>query len=140
MKLKQPYSVAINDKEFRLKATYLYEWVYKGDEYRIVVPAGFIYDRASVPWIGRMIGIRRDGLIEAGSVVHDFIYENIGRMPRGSWQHKVSGKWRNMHTIWTRRNADRMFCRIMRESGLPRWKRRMAYRAVRAGGWLAWRA
>jgi len=140
MTLEQPHSVAINRKEFRLEHDYIYQWGHLLDEYRIFVPEGFIYDRASVPWIGRAIlGIRRDGLIEAGAVVHDFIYENEGRMPEGTWQREVKGKWVDVGTVWTRENADKMFFRIMRDSGMSRWKRRLAYRVVRRFGWVAWR-
>jgi hypothetical protein len=86
-----------------------------GDDF--TVPAGFQHDRASVPWVLRSL-FDRDKLGVAGPAAHDFLYR--------------SG-------IRTRRQADRVFLAIMRVDGVAPWRRKLAWAAVRAFGWLAYR-
>lgn len=110
-----------------------------GYERRLKIPAGFIYDGASVPQLVWTIsGIIPDGLIRAAALVHDYLYVYRGNVPRGTYQKLVDGEWVDLQWGWTRRECDKMFCRIMRESGVERGKRRMAYRAVRLFGGGAW--
>ena len=78
------------------------------------VPRGFVF-RPSVPRIAWPLVSPLETLY--ASAVHDYMYR---------------------HRIGTRRRADRVFLRIMREQGQAWWRRRLAYVAVRAGGWLYW--
>lgn len=142
MPLRQPINVPIGVRKYQLVEDYAYVWRAGGRTRRIVVPAGFVYDGASVPRLGwTLAGILPDGLIRAAACVHDWIYINKGRLDDGSYQefNHQSQQWVRTRCDVTREEADRMFCRIMREAGLPKWRRRIAYRAVRLGGWIPWR-
>lgn len=102
-----------------------WEWVltepldYLGRTDRWVVPAGFETDFASVPRIFWTL-IPRHGRYTKAAVIHDFLYL---AQPGGI----------------TRKDADGVFRRIMREEGVSWVKRWTMYSAVRAGGFFAWR-
>lgn len=118
---------------------YEWRWKRKGKAYRIYVPKGFEYDGASVPRLAwTLSGLTPDGLIRAAALIHDWIYEHKGKLPKGSWQVK-DGKWRDVGTVWKRKHADKIFKTIMLESGVSRYRANVAYAAVRLGGWIAWR-
>lgn len=147
-KLPQPKNMPIDGRPWGLKRSrtyiliedYIYQWTYKRVEYRIKVPMGFLYDGASVPrgtWT--ISGLRPDGLIRAAATVHDFLYEFQGKLPRGCYQkfeHDVG--WVSLRHEWTREACDKIFGRLMRDAGMPRRRRRMAYRAVDWFGKKAW--
>ena len=146
--IKQPYNMPIDgrphglkrDQTYLLMAEYIYKWDKNGETYRIVVPKGFIYDGASIPrLVWTLTGMRPDGLLRAAALVHDFLYEHKGKMPKGTYQMRSDKRYTDLNDQWSRKNADKMFARILKESGVSRFKRRMACRAVRLGGWLAWR-
>lgn len=81
------------------------------------IPAGFLTDLASIPRGFRWLITGHDGTRKP-AVVHDWLYRN---------------------TIGTRKGADLIFRAGMRETGVPAWKRELAYRAVRLGGWATWK-
>lgn len=136
-KVLQPLFVPITDRLYSLVNPYSYSWSLDGVVYATLsVPKGFVTDGASVPRFAWTItGIRPDGLIRAAALIHDWLYFNGGRLPAGSYaftDHRpVLGRWR-------RKDADKLFARIMRECGVAKHKRRMAYLAVRLFGWRAW--
>lgn len=86
----------------------------------ITVPKGFVSDWASVPWWA-------DGLVPSfgahapAAIIHDFLYE-VGGVP----------------PYVTRKQADDLFLDLLRELGVPWWKRSLMYRAVRIGGGSGW--
>lgn len=153
--LVQPDILPVADRLYRLDEDYVYCWTIAAGEdnrfaepsevghqtrYRIIVPAGFTYDGASVPrLLWTLTGIRPDGLIRAAALVHDWLYFYEGRLPPGSFQYlNAQGQWENVIGRWSRRDADRLFGRMLREAGVARRRRRWAYRAVRAFGWIPW--
>ena len=82
----------------------------------VKVPSGFKTDFASVPrpfWII----IPPDGQYTSAAVVHDYLY-NIQDRPRVT--------------------CDAIFLEAMQVLGVPLWKRRIMYRAVRMFGWIPW--
>ena len=83
----------------------------------ITVPAGFETDFASVPRLFWRI-IPPWGRYSAAAVVHDYLYATASV---------------------TRYEADRIFLDLMKRLGVPLWKRRLMYRAVRLGGWASWK-
>lgn len=83
----------------------------------IRVPAGFVTDFASIPRGFRWL-LTGHGGTRKPAVIHDYLYRL---------------------NVTTRKEADLMFKLTMRETNIPGWKRELAYRAVRLGGWLAWR-
>ena len=83
--------------------------------FRLIVPAGFRYDRASIPKIlQRIVGKE---LLEYAAAVHDYLY-------RLGYDKDV---------------ADRIFYLIARSNGkIDRFRARMAWRFVQVGGWPSW--
>jgi hypothetical protein len=125
---------------YKLRRPFAYIWLAPDDFRRcLLVPAGFENDGASVPRIVWSIsGMQQDGEHRAAAIIHDFLYEYQGAIPVGSYLREDDDGWNPVIADWKRKHADRMFGRIMREYTVPRQRRRMAYRAVRVGGWTAW--
>ena len=119
-------------RRFRLadEATYTWRHAPEGGAagvYRLVVPAGFDHDFASVPrplWV--LVAPVDLGI---ASIFHDWLYARGGLVETLRW---AGGTWEPAATPWTREDADRLFGRLMREQGVVRWRRRAAYLAVRA--------
>lgn len=138
MRLEQP-DIEPYGKKYILLKDYTYEWKKGNMGRKLVIPKGFIFDLASVPRIFWTIsGVTPGRLGWAAPLIHDFLYEHRGKLPEGSYFLFMNDKWVSSSIVWTRRSADKMFCRLMREDGISRFKRRMAYRAVRLGGWTYW--
>lgn len=78
----------------------------------ITVPAGFVSDLSSIPW-GFQWLIPKGGPKAAAAIVHDYLYQTG----------KVS-----------RKEADEIFLKIMREQEVAAWKRYAMYGAVRLFG------
>jgi len=144
MTLAQPDIEPHPTKEgiFVLKSDFSTEWKAEGLKQQLNAEAGFEFDLASVPWLARAItGFTPSSFKWIGPLFHDLIYEYEGDLPQGSyrvWDNDIDG-WVNSKKIWTRKNADRFFCRLMKDDGVGSKRRKMAYWAVRAGGWLAWK-
>ena len=101
------------------------------------VPDGFTHDFASVPRVlWTLISPLDLGL---ASIFHDWLYRNGGRVTTRRWT-TATGGWEDVEEPWTRVQADELFARLMREQGVPRWRRRAAYLAVRVAGRNHWRA
>lgn len=126
---------------YRLEKDYTYSWMGPdGCFRRITVPAGLIYDGASVPrLVWTISGITPDGLIRAAALIHDWLYIWKGLLPEGSYQKLgLDGHWHNVDAVWPREGADRIFARIMRECGVSQRRRRLAFKAVQWFGEGAW--
>ena len=143
---KQPLIIPISEREYVLIEEYSHVMDYEGRYYKIVVPVGFIYDGASVPRLAwTFSGILPDGLNRAGALVHDFLYENKGVLPENSLFVLQQEEWAEEEWVpikdfhYTRKMADKTFYRLLRDSGVSKFKRKIAYLAVRAGGFIAWR-
>ena len=85
--------------------------------YRIRIPASFVCDGASVPWLFRRLFPKYCRNTNA-AVVHDWLYAS---------------------QIFPRKVADKMFRYVQSLDGVPRWKRSVMYRTLRAFGSFAWR-
>lgn len=94
------------------------ELVWHGASDALTVPAGFKTDFASVP--RALWGLFPPyGRHTRAAVIHDWLY--------------LTGSL-------SRADADGIFRRIMRESGVGRLRRWIMYLALRLFGWAAWRA
>ena len=83
----------------------------------VVVPQGFVHDKASVPralWSF----FPKSGPYTRAAVIHDWLY----------WAQPC-----------TRAQADNLLMIAMQESGVSWWRRQLVYRGVRTGGDGAWR-
>lgn len=106
---------------------------YQGNKYRFWLSGGFAYDQASIPRIlWPVIAPRELGYLPPAA--HDYLIERHGRVSIEKWS-SYFGKWTDVEAPpFTREQADKLFCALMRSEGIPRWKRRLAYRAVRSYG------
>lgn len=132
------------DRQRILTHPYRYAWDHQGARMRLTVPQGFIHNGASVPGIVRSI-IPPEPLDKA-AIGHDWIHHWCGALPVGSLEVLTADGWTDAlehpdgRLRWTRKLGDRWMMRMSREDpwGPKRWRRRMAYRALRAFGWTAW--
>jgi hypothetical protein len=133
-----PAQVLLPDlRRFRLLEAATYTWRHESRSYRLVVPAGFEHDFASVPRpLWALISPIDLGL---ASMFHDWLYRNRGRVTTLQWD-AAAERWTPRKDPWIRRDADRLFARIMREQGVARWRRRLAFRVVRVVGGRYWRS
>lgn len=101
---------------------------YTLEGHRITIPAGFVFDLASVPrslwWL-----IAPFELSIAAPLLHDFLYRYAGHPPAGTV---------TPPKVYTRREADRLFREVMEREGVAAWRRILAYLAVRWLGASEW--
>ena len=110
MNFVQPDMRPISENRYELMQPYPFN-PYPG--YVRIVPRGFISDGASVPRLLWPI-LRPDGLIRAAALVHDYMYKR--------------------HDIYFKRDADDTFLKYMELAGVKKYKRVLAYWAVRVFG------
>jgi hypothetical protein len=90
---------------YRLVEDYTVEWGRPHLRKRLICPAGFEYDKASVP--RALWGIARpDGPWEGAALFHDRLYLFKGKLPTGEFQTLVDGEWKNDPSPWRRSQAD----------------------------------
>lgn len=89
----------------------------------IVVPQGTRTDFASVPR-GLWNIFPPDGQYASAAVVHDYLYQEHGDVPKGRGR--------------SRKECDDIFLEAMQVLGVPSWKRYTMWLAVRSFGWKAW--
>ncbi|MBX3747302.1 MAG: DUF1353 domain-containing protein [Verrucomicrobiae bacterium] len=123
---------------YSLVQPYSYQWSLGDRDLRIIVPRGTISDGASVPRVlWTITGITPDGLHRPAALVHDWFYRHRGEVMVGRRWAGCS-HWESLVTHWTRDESDRLFARLLRESGVSKPRRRLMYLGVRVGGWMAW--
>lgn len=99
-------------------------------EYRLIVPARFKSDGASVPRIAwTLSGLRPDGLIRAAALAHDWLCvlkgKGVGKPSIAGNQYWVAISSEDTHNI---------FLDLMLEARMARWRAKMAHMFVRAFG------
>lgn len=139
-RVEWPDLLIVAPRRYQLQSDYRVEWEASGfPRQRLVVPAGFECDGASIPaaleWY-----LGREKILPA-AVPHDWQYAFAGRVRAGSHSYldPVDGLWKPVEFIWSRKDADRFFARNLRFCDLRGHQRRNAYRAVRLAGWIPWR-
>lgn len=89
---------------------------------KLVVPAGFETDFASVPPLPLSYTLLKNASVVAAAA-HDYLYQTG----------QVAGR------PITRRQADRIMAEIMVDEGVRGWKRFLISAGLRLGGWWVWR-
>ena len=117
-------------KLFRLVEEYEFEWGPEDARKRLICPAGFEYDKASVPKMLRWLA-RPDGPWEAAALFHDRLYLFKGKLPLGEFQVCIDGKWHNDSSPWTRKQADKLLQMMGVLGGASTLQARRYYWAVR---------
>lgn len=98
------------------------KYSYKVNNRIIEVPANFITDLASIPKILWNIFEPAGKNYTRAALIHDYLYSKNCK-----------------YTDISRKEADKIFFNIMKERGVPFWKRRLMYRGVRMFGWMFFR-
>lgn len=126
------------DRNKVLHSPYRCTWNQDGIDVRLTVPAGFVYNGASVPQV--LWSIFPPHALDRAAVFHDFIYRGAGLLPAGSHEYLAGWGWSPMTVRWTRSAADALFFRhLSQDPRGPGWlRRRMAYGVVRAFGGGMW--
>ena len=149
--MDQPKAILTDKTHYILVEDFVYEWKMQAqdadDESRIltlinkiVVKQGFRWDGASVPKILWGLGFKPDGDHRAAALVHDFIYIYKGKLPEGSMLSSYDDKKEQVqYGSFSRKDSDRMFGRMMREAGVPKFRRTLMKWAVQLFGWLYWK-
>jgi Protein of unknown function (DUF1353) len=84
---------------------------------KITVPAGFVHDYASVPRIFHSVGLSPHDSFSRAAIIHDWLFWSQGCRPD---------------------QANRLMVLAMKESGVPRLKIELIYRALALVGRFAW--
>lgn len=98
------------------------DYTYQFRDYKITVPKGFRYDRASIPRIFWVV-IDKDSLSNVAPLFHDLLYRYGGKLA----QNQVSP-----YKVFTRDDADELFLELMTKCGVMPLRRETAYKIVRA--------
>ena len=109
--------------------THLGLWILKEPFYMnksgviISIAEGYETDLASIPRVFWRV-IAPFELSISAPLVHDYLYGNGGVA---------------QNQVLTREETDKLFLKIMEAEGVPWWRRKIAYRAVRMFAGFAWR-
>jgi len=103
-------------RKWRLVRPFSYHIGSKYSRDIIWVPAGFVTDFASVPWV-LWTFLPYWGKYGKAAVLHDYLYQTYSR---------------------TRKEADDIFYEAMLVGGTKPWKAKIMHWGVRLFGWLAW--
>jgi len=114
-----------------VESNWFAQWEHEGRIYRTLIPNGFSSDKASIPrplWILAA----PDELGLKAVILHDWGHFTKGLME--IQKHEKLNKWKHLGKVqFTRKQFDSLFFRFLREDCVePRWRRRGAYKAVRA--------
>lgn len=132
--LIQPVLIAIkeNGQNWQYRGTekalgddYVYHTPIPAPDFEVRVKPGFICDAASSPRLAwTLTGFLPRGIHDPAALVHDQLYEDKGTHNGQSY---------------TRKDADKIFLKMLQECGVKNWHARLAYLAVRAGGNYYWK-
>lgn len=138
--LKQPLNIPIGNGLYRIVEDYYYHYLKNGVLFRLKIPSGFTYDGASVPrWLWSFSNLTPDGDVRAAAALHDHIYEYDGTLPFGTHVMFYKENWHNCFGHgWSRKDADKLFRKVMKQAGIGERDRKLAYWSVRLFGWIVW--
>ena len=104
------------EKKFRVYLAFGYHVGSEDSDEIIEVPEGYMSDLASIPWFARWL-IPKLGRHAQAAVLHDIMYQ---------------------YHLYSQKRCDEIFLEAMEVLKVPLWKRRVMYRALRIGGWVAY--
>lgn len=96
-------------------------------KYTITVPASFTYDGASIPRIFWQLGSPYDSCYDSPSCVHDYLYrkQSDGQVLK-----------ENKFVTIPRKNADKIYRKLLIQNGNSKPKSYFIYGIVRIFGWM----
>ena len=104
------------------------DWAFKINGQWYIIPQGFVFDGASIPKFLHTL-LSPTGVLLMGGLVHDYAYKYATLLK--------SGKKKTMGTI-TQKKADEIFRDINIEQNGFHLLNKLAYWALRIGGFVAW--
>jgi len=118
-----------------------FEWLDGNNHHRLIVPTGFLFDGASIPWaLWSALRLAPHGAMDGPALAHDFIYHHKGDMPPGSYQLKTANGWFDMLSPLRRDVADDMLkALVVHFKAAGEVRASLVWVGVRVGGWYAWR-
>ena len=138
--MDQPVISPVKTKErtYRLEEDYSYEWEEGGKQCQMTAKKGFLFDGASIPsaiWGFPLMLSPAHPRILAAAVLHDLCYATDGKLePNGFYSEKEAIGWRQVGRNFSKDEADELFRRINKSSGMDRTRRFLTYWAVRLFG------
>lgn len=99
--------------------TFRYAFGHKASDEVYIVPKGYIFDGASVPWPATAFVPKTHPLYIGATALHDYLYEH-------------------MYDRMDRRRADDVFREAMQVLGLNWFWAGLMWRSSRAVGWMMW--
>lgn len=131
---------------YQLRDDLYYTWQAEGYMRRIKVPKGFIFDGASIPMVGTFITwvlpwyetIYPMGAHWRADCFHDWNWMYRGRVPVGTYDLFVDGKWVDIGEViklengqaWTFDSSNRLYGRMLKEDGIGKKERNTMQWAV----------
>lgn len=114
------------EKIWVLLADYPYE---AASAHRITAKKNFEFDLSSIPRIFWVV-VASFELSLPAPLFHDLLYRSGGKLPMDQV---------DPYYHFSRKDTDLLFLELMERSGIPYWRRGLAYQAVRKFSGLAWR-
>lgn len=140
MKNESGFTLVGNDEYITTRDT-IYTWVKGLVQFRLIIPKGQNTDLMSSPKFARILGFKKeDRRTWLASIIHDWVCHKVryynGILPAGSYQAFLNEEWVNCHEdVWTYKDADMFFEKILLESGVHPTKAKAAYISLRLFGW-----
>jgi len=137
----------------QLREALVYTWAVNGVPNRLTVPAGYIFDGASIPIVGVVISAVLpwfDTIYPYGdhlfaTAFHDYIWQYKGRLPAGAHTADINRQWvdaaydKDGKPVWYFTASNKLFARHLRELGVGKKERRTMYLAVSTPiGYINW--
>jgi len=129
--LPEPNIHYLNERLAVLVEEYCFSFEYKGVVICQTIPAGFIFDGATIPRIFWTItGLTPFGAHNAVTLIHDFLYSKEG---------VVENTMLRQPLIITRVFVDKLFKQHLRMYGFNEFQLQTIYAGTRLGGYYFWR-
>lgn len=120
-----PVTYRAGDKIWVLLNDYRYK---SNSAHNLLAKVNFEFDLASIPRVF-WVFVASFELSLQGPLFHDLLYRNGGKLPMDQVE---------PYYHFSRKEADELFRELMGKSGVPFWRRQVAYRAVRQFSGFAW--
>ncbi|AFY56034.1 Protein of unknown function (DUF1353) [Rivularia sp. PCC 7116] len=119
-----------------LEEEYCYEDKIKGT--KIILHKGFSFDLSSIPRFLWIICGTHELSLEA-PLIHDFMYMSKGGKKMYFNQKPILGNIETKEIFYSRKEADKLFRKMMQEAGVSKWRGLFGYMGVRLFGGMYWK-
>ena len=154
----QPITRTIGRRKWELMQDYTCYFHLRGQQYKLVIHKGFIYDGASIPrWLWSVLGKTPKGQHDSGTIFHDLVYMLYKARINGKLyaiighsadrcSHElrafVDGKWVAASDIINRNEADDIMFEIIESTenvDIKNWRLVSMRMGIRVGGNKYWK-